>query len=229
MNETLEYATALSTLRFSDSRTSIAKALVAMQGDLGDVIKNAKNPHFQSKYADLAAVVDAVQPALQKAKLAFVQGSSARYMDSTALVAVETMLLHESGEWVSQELTLKPSKSDPQGVGSAITYGRRYGLQAICGVAPEDDDGNAASTPARQQQQRPQRQAASSGLAPEAIKARLKALFDDPRLTPSEVDGAIFDVTKSTEKASITSPDLAAQVVEKLEKILSASTGELPL
>lgn len=220
MNETLEYATALSTLRFSDSRTSIAKALVAMQGDLGDVIKNAKNPHFQSKYADLAAVVDAVQPALQKAKLAFVQGSSARYADATAFVAVETMLLHESGEWVSQELTLKPSKSDPQGVGSAITYGRRYGLQAICGVAPEDDDGNAASAPAGK------RTATPPAPKPPSVRERLKELLRDERLTPSEREGAIFDVTGSTEVSSITA-ELASQVIEKLERALDAA-GEIP-
>lgn len=204
-----------------------------MQGDLGDVIKNAKNPHFQSKYADLAAVVDAVQPALQKAKIAFVQGSSARYSDNAALVAIETMLLHESGEWVSQELTLKPTKSDPQGVGSAITYGRRYGLQAICGVAPEDDDGNAASG-SKGRTEAPARapRATQQPVQPQAevpIRDRLKALLRDNRLTQSERDGAIFDVTKSTEVSSITSPELAEQVVEKLEKMLAAATQELPL
>lgn len=136
-------------LEFSPTFTELAKALVLARDEMGDVLKNASNPAFKSKYADLGAVVEAVQPALNKAKLASVQGVRVDYDGPQALVAIETMLLHESGEWVRTSIALRPSKSDPQGVGSAITYGRRYGLQTLCGVAPTDDDANAASKPGK--------------------------------------------------------------------------------
>ena len=61
------------------------------------------------------------------------------------LAGVETIIMHESGEFISGEFLLKCSKNDPQGMGSAITYARRYGLQSACGIPSEDDDGNAAS------------------------------------------------------------------------------------
>jgi hypothetical protein len=134
-------------IEFSDSRAAISKALFVMQANLEDVKKNAKNPHFQSRYADLGAVVEAVSPALEKAKLTLLQGASGMVCDGDYCTVVETMLLHESGEFVRSRLLLKPSKQDPQGAGSAITYGRRYGLQSLCGVCPEDDDGNKASVP----------------------------------------------------------------------------------
>lgn len=130
-------------MKQSESIATLAKALVQAQGNMGDVRKTATNPHFRSKYADLAAVVDAIVPALNKAGIAVVQGASAN--DAGNVVAVETMLLHESGEYLSSELRIALPKNDAQGAGSAITYGRRYLLLAMAGVAPEDDDGNAAS------------------------------------------------------------------------------------
>lgn len=131
-------------ITFSAKFAQIAKALVVAQGEMGDVIKSNSNPAFKTKYADLAAVIDATYPALQKAKIAVLQAPSASF-EGKALLSVETILLHESGEYARNILTLKPSKDDPQGIGSAITYARRYALLSLCGVAPEDDDGNNAS------------------------------------------------------------------------------------
>jgi len=116
-------------------------AYVKAQSQMGEVFKNAKNPAFKSNYADLASVVDAVVPAFNAAGLAVIQSPS---FDGD-LVTVATMIAHADGGWMRSTLSLRPSKTDPQGVGSAITYGRRYGLMAVAGVAPEDDDGNAAS------------------------------------------------------------------------------------
>lgn len=138
-------------LRTSESIKEIAPAMVLAASKMGDVIKGAMNPAFKSKYADLATVIDAVHPALLSAGIVPIQSSSATYEDGNAIVSVETMLLHKSGEWFASTLNLRPSKSDPQSIGSAITYGRRYSLQAMCGVAPEDDDGAASSGPRRQQ------------------------------------------------------------------------------
>src|SRR5271165_632409 len=130
-------------IEFSQTRLEIGKALLKAQGKIGPLIKDQSNPFFNSKYADLASVVEVVKTPLQDSGLVLIQGASV-----TESVNVETVLLHaESGEWVRTILALTPTKNDPQGVGSAITYARRYGLQALCGIAPEDDDGNAASRP----------------------------------------------------------------------------------
>ncbi len=119
----------------------IAAALVKAQNEIKAAIKDSTNPHFRSKYADLSSVVDAVKAPLLKNGISFIQGVN----DAEGGVAVETMLLHTSGEWLSSTLRIPASKQDAQGFGSAITYGRRYGLQALCGVPAEDDDGNSAT------------------------------------------------------------------------------------
>lgn len=126
---------------FSGDIAPFAKAFVAAQKSTEAVKKAATNPHFRSKYADLAEVVEAVVPALNNNGIAVVQSPG---FDGK-LVSVTTILIHESGATMTGTLHLNPTKADPQGVGSAITYGRRYALLAMTGAAPEDDDGNAAS------------------------------------------------------------------------------------
>ena len=128
----------------SESIAKLSVALVKAHADIGVVLKGASNPFFKSKYADLASVVEAVKPALLKQEIVVVQG----LQDAEGGVAIETMLLHSSGEWISSTLRLPASKEDAQGYGSACTYGRRYGLMAICGVPADDDDGNAATATA---------------------------------------------------------------------------------
>jgi hypothetical protein len=119
---------------------ALAKAQASIQG----AQKGNLNPHFKSKYADLASVWDACREALTSNGLSILQLTES---DDPALVSVRTILGHESGQWVSSSLTMRPTKPDPQGIGSALTYARRYALAAMVGVAPEDDDGNAASRP----------------------------------------------------------------------------------
>lgn len=127
---------------WSPERGALAKAMAKAQGDLGPVLKDKTNPAFKSKYADLGAVLEAILPALNRAGLSLVQSPSY----DGALVGVTSILLHESGEWMEATLHMKPVKMDPQGIGSCITYARRYAALAIAGAAPEDDDdGNYAS------------------------------------------------------------------------------------
>ncbi len=114
------------------------------QGACGAVKDNA-NPFFKSKYADLSSVWEACREALVDHGLAVIQTASTNEHGAS----VETMLCHSSGEWVSETLTLPLAKHDAQGIGSALTYARRYGLSAIVGVAPEDDDGEGAAEPMR--------------------------------------------------------------------------------
>lgn len=131
------------TVVWDGERAPFAKAFVAAQMATEAVKKAATNPAFKSKYADLSEVVEAVVPALNKAGIGVMQFPE---FDGD-WVSVTTTLMHESGASVTGTLRLRPSKADPQGVGSAITYGRRYSLLAMTGAAPEDDDGNSASGP----------------------------------------------------------------------------------
>ena len=121
---------------------NIAKAFVAAKREFAPALKTSTNPHFRSKYADLAGCLEAVNEALLNNGIAVYQET---YEDMTG-VTVETVFLHESGESLrGGKLHVPASKQDPQGYGSALTYARRYSIMAACGISGEDDDGNAAS------------------------------------------------------------------------------------
>lgn len=123
----------------SQSIASLAKALIAFQKEVPAIEKTAQNPFFHSNYAPLDAIIAATKPALIKNGLAVSQIPSG---DNRLI----TVLMHESGEYVGDETSTSPAKQDPQGIGSAITYMRRYAYCAILGIAAEDDDdGNEAS------------------------------------------------------------------------------------
>jgi hypothetical protein len=123
----------------------IATALVKAQKAFAPALKTATNPHFRSKYVDLAGCIEAVIDALNNNGIALVQ----RTHPADDGVTVETLLVHESGETISGGMLHFPApKNDPQGYMSCLTYARRGSIMAACGIAPEDDDGNAASRPA---------------------------------------------------------------------------------
>jgi len=127
----------------SEQIGELAKALAAAQGEMDPAARSSANPFFKSKYADLAAVWDACREPLAKHDLAVIQTTEA---GDPQVVTVVTTLAHSSGQWIRGALSVKPVKGDPQSLGSALTYARRYALAAICGVAPEgeDDDAEAA-------------------------------------------------------------------------------------
>lgn len=126
----------------TEAKDTIYKALVRAQKEFGPALKSSNNPHFRSKYADLAACVEAVIDGLNNNGIALMQ--HIHEVDSG--VCVETVFLHESGQFINcGKLRMPVVKNDAQGVGSALTYARRYSLLAASGIAPEDDDGNTAS------------------------------------------------------------------------------------
>lgn len=130
----------------------IATALVKAQQAFGPDLKTSSNPHFKSRYADLAACVEAVIDALNSNGIALIQ----RNVECESGVCVETVFVHESGETLSSgPLHVPAAKQDPQGYGSALTYARRYSLMAACGIAPEDDDGNAGTQAKRESDNTP--------------------------------------------------------------------------
>jgi hypothetical protein len=119
----------------------LAKALVKAQSSMNHAAKDAKNPHFKSSYSSLVSVIDAIRPHLAGNGLAFIQKTH----DAEGGVCVETVLIHESGQELSfGRLFVPATKQDAQGYGSALSYAKRYSLQAGLGIASEDDDGNAA-------------------------------------------------------------------------------------
>lgn len=124
----------------SDSIKELATALAKAQAEIENASKNSANPHFRSKYADLAEVLNTVRPVFSKHGISVIQAPSYE----SGIASVETMLTHASGEWMSNTCSAPVSKQDAQGVGSAITYLRRYSLAAFAGIAQEDDDANSA-------------------------------------------------------------------------------------
>lgn len=130
----------------SEAINELASALAAAQLAMRSADKDGENPHFRSSYSTLASVWDAIRIPLSSNGLSVVQSVSTLYAEGRVSVSVETTLLHSSGQWVASSLELPVGKPDAQGIGSAITYGRRYGISALVGAtADDDDDGSAAS------------------------------------------------------------------------------------
>ena len=132
-------------MEHSESIGKIAEALAEFQAEVKDPARDKDNPYFKSKYVAIDGLLAAVRPILAKHGLSVIQSTGGNGQD----ISVTTEILHTSGEWIRTDaLVLKAVKADPQGAGSAVTYGRRYSLSAALGVAwDDDDDGNAASTP----------------------------------------------------------------------------------
>ena len=128
-------------LTMSPEIGELAAALAAAQGEITGALKDSKNPFFKSSYADLASCWESCRAPLSKNGLAVIQTTQ----EAPEGVKVLTTLAHKSGQWIRGELPMKPVKNDPQGIGSCITYARRYALAAIVGLAQIDDDANAAS------------------------------------------------------------------------------------
>ena len=125
----------------SEQVTEIFKALVKAQGETKNATKDAENPYFGSKYADLSSIIEATKKPLSDNGLAVIQSPSTEQ----GSVTITTRIIHISGQWIESSLTFVVQKSDPQSIGSAITYGRRYTWAAMLGITQEDDDGNGGS------------------------------------------------------------------------------------
>ena len=127
-------------MQHSESIAKLAAAMVKAQKEMQNASKDAKNPHFKSSFASLPSVIDATRPVLNAHGLAVIQLPG---FEDGALT-METILTHESGEWLSGVSGSPLQKQDPQGIGSAITYLRRYSLAALTAIGQEDDDAEGA-------------------------------------------------------------------------------------
>lgn len=187
---------------------TIHAAFVAAQTGFAPALKQSNNPHFKSRYADLATCVEAVLDALNENGIGLMQVTH----PNDHGVVVETLLIHESGTTLSGgQMYVPAAKNDPQGYGSALTYARRYSLMATCGHAPEDDDGNAASAQ-RHSAPPPRFTKAEVGSCAQAIgKIRaaktideLKELYTtEMRNAATEDDGAAITAAKDKRKQEL--------------------------
>lgn len=138
-------------MQSSESILAIAPALALAQGELSGLEKTGLNPAFRSQYITLDTIIASIRPVLAKHGLSFHQSMSQPYRSEEGrliAVDVETTILHKSGEWIACTVHCPIMKPDIQGVGSCYTYGRRYGLTGLLGLAADvDDDGNAAAQP----------------------------------------------------------------------------------
>ena len=190
----------------------ISTALVKAQKAFQPAIKTSLNPHFRSKYADLASCVEAVIDALNDNGIYLLQ----KNYDCPDGVMVETVFIHESGEMLECGIVHFPAtKRDSQGYASCLTYARRYSLMSACGIAPEDDDGNAASksvpriAPTKSDVEiSQQRQSVIADVA-EAIKERMAAedvvgAFDEANgITDAEEKIALWSLLDSKTRSAI--------------------------
>lgn len=123
----------------SEQLNELAKALVLFHVKVDKIKKDSTNPFFKSKYASLSGILESIDSALNESNLTIIQ-------TPTGTHELTTMLLHSSGQYIMDTYFMKPTKDDPQGLGSSITYQRRYALGAILSLnIDEDDDANEAS------------------------------------------------------------------------------------
>jgi len=186
-------------MNLEHSTPELFAALAKMQGEVENATKGSVNPHFKSRYADLAEVLNTVRPVLASNGLSVIQSPS---FDGVR-VGVTTTICHSSGGYISGEVSCVPAKHDGQGVGAATTYLRRYSLAAFTGVAQEDDDGQTARTEQRATYQKITPAQASS------IKSDLEELSID--------EGAFL---KHYGVATIA--DITAEKIPLIEKAFSA-------
>lgn len=204
----------------SESIMEIAKALCQFQAEIKNPANSANNPFFKSKYAPLNEILNLVRPSLSKYGLSVLQMPSSNDGD----VVITTLLMHSSGEWIEFcPLRMKPAKNDPQGIGSAITYGRRYALSAILGISSEDDDdGNSASDNSHQQnnsgKSKDNKQDKQAGKIATISPAQQKALFATAKergYGPAQVKDKMLEIFKGVIKS--TSELTPAQMEELLQ------------
>ena len=203
-------------MKKSESIVELAKALAKFQSEVKQPLKDANNPFFKSKYVPLENVVEAITTTAGPLGLSFTQWATTT---ENGTPGVSTLVMHDSGEWIEYPpIYAKPQKADPQGIGSVITYLKRYALSAVFGITSDsDDDGNAASAPPsgqRQQQQRPQQPTPPKlryGLTPQQISE----LWNDWKFAKNEDNKEFEAFCKSqfANKASFAQSKLAIKAM----------------
>ena len=200
-------------MKTSESTKSIFKALTEFKKELKQPEKDTVNPFFKSKYVDLDGVVHALDEVLPSYKLNYIQNVTT---DGSNRVGIQTIIIHESGESIEFDwLFIKPEKQTAQGIGSAITYGRRYTLTSAFGIASEpDDDGNEASggkSKKNNRQSKPKPPKKISNAQVKTLKRVIETIADLVKQTPEQATNVLLN---------------ASGVADSLENINESQFGE---
>lgn len=202
----------------SDSLADLASALVKVSMKLQHAVKDAKNPHFKNDYATLESVIDATKQPLAEEGLVILQTTHAEGQDVTLI----TTLLHSSGQWMRSFTPVMNEKKNAQGMGSGLSYARRYALAAIAGISQTDDDGNEASTKNSATGQKfPNAEVARSLPSGPITRDVIILLVKKFKWAESDVRSVIQEHFKAE-----TSNDLTAAQYAELAKIISTQTGD---
>lgn len=203
-----------SELMHSQEIDKIAGALAKAQGEVVPAKKSGMNPHFGKPYSTLSDCWDSARVPLSKNELAVTQLTNST---PDGKVSIFTMLVHSSGQWFRSRLLLIPSRNDPQGIGSALTYGRRYGFNAIVGVSNEDDDGEAALGRTEGAPQNPRPAAGAKGQKPSSKGPKPKSSSQPPKSS-----------AKVTPRAATASPSPAEPEPSSVSDAGDASEDDVP-
>lgn len=217
----------------SEHINELAKALSMAQAEMGKAHKDSTNPFFKSNYADLESVWEACKEPLTKNGLSVIQFP----FSTETHVGVETILLHLSGQYVSEKVSVELIKKDAQSMGSAISYLRRYSLAAVTGVVQTDDDGNHASDkhPAQFAQKKQeiilppaQELKKPSFTISEAQRKLMFALSKEAGMTTDALKLFMKDMTNKEHSGDLTQAEFN-KLIEALKemKILQDATPEL--
>lgn len=199
-------------IRTSESINDIAAALAKAQAEMENVAKDRENPHFRSRYATLAGVLDEVRPKLAQQGISIFQ---APINGEGNNIGVATRLIHSSGQWIESTVFVQPTKFDAQGVGSVLTYLRRYSLMAVAGVGPEDDDGNAAVG-------RPQERVQSNG----AIRTAAPA---PPPQRPAQVNGGALPPHPEENPETTQARQRVRMLIDRLDHQIKGAKNSISL
>ena len=211
-------------MKTSEKIDQICKALLDFHKEVNRIEKDGENPHFGNSYATIDQIIDEVRPLLAKHGLFIVQMAT---NDDPSEVKLITRIYHSSGQWMeSPPLTLKPQRQDPQAIGSAVTYARRYSLTSFLALntGEEDDDGNAASgleSKPKQAKQQPKQQAKAQtksvqGLATEKQRKAIYAICLKKGLEKEQVKKLVSRLIEREDTSTLTSKE-AADIIDGIK------------
>ena len=210
-------------MKTSEKVDQICKALLDFHKEVNRIEKDGENPHFGNSYATIDQIIDEVRPLLAKHGLFVMQMAT---NDDPSEVKLVTRIYHSSGQWMeSPPLTLKPQRQDPQAIGSAVTYARRYSLTSFLSLnTGEDDDGNAASdleSKPKQAKQQPKQQAKAQtknaqGLATDKQWKAIYAICFKKGLEKDQVGELISRMIQREDTSTLTSKE-ASDIIDGIQ------------
>ena len=223
LEKKIDTKSAIKLINRSESLADFSKAFAMFQAEVINPLNSTVNNFFKNKYATLADVLNEVRPVLAKHGLSILQMPSG----NDGLVQLTTLIMHTSGEWIETEpMTMRPEKGTPQGIGSCLTYLRRYSLSSILGVASEDDDdGNEASKPDNNKGKSPEpKKSAKKDTVKNELKELIAEIVDKAKILQGDSVAQtdimeVFKVAGHPNPNTIPNTETAKTILEELNKL----------